>query len=106
MEMQDNMALTDKVWHVSLGGSYIGTLTPSGTDGQWTTAAFAPGEAWGNFAPWFAQAFAAFKSGDNAAWQGIYQQITMMGLAIAADDGESYSNPTLHIDGASAWFAV
>jgi hypothetical protein len=29
-----------------------------------------------------------------------------MKLTISTDDGESYTNPTLHIDGANAWFIV
>ena len=100
------MALTDKAWHVSIGGTYIGTLTPNGSDGQWVTASFAQGDGWGNFAPWFQQAYAAFSAGDDATWQTVYQQLTLMHLSIAADDGETHASPTLHIDGGNAWFSV
>ena len=100
------MALTDKTWQITVGGTWIGTLTPTGSDGQWVTATFSPGDGWGNFAPWFAQAYAAFSGGDEAAWQTTYSQLTMMGLAITADDGESLSSPTIHIDGANAWIAA
>lgn len=100
------MALADKTWQITVGGTWIGTLTPTGADGQWVTAAFAPGDGWGNFAPWFSQAYAAFSGGDEAAWQATYSQLTMMGLAITADDGESVANPTIHIDGSNAWFSA
>jgi hypothetical protein len=98
------VALTDKAWHITVGGTWIGTLTPSGTDGEWVTASFSPGDGWGNFAPWFAQAYAAFAGGDQAGWQKVYEQLTLMKIAIAADDGESHANPTIHIDGSNAWF--
>ncbi len=98
--------MTDKNWHIYIGNSYIGTLTPTGADDQWYQATFTAGDAWGNFAPWFNQAFAAHQSGDQAGWQNVYQQLTLMGLTITADDGESYSNPTILIDGGSAWFVV
>ena len=100
------MALTEKNWHIYVGGSLIGTLTPTGSDGQWVTASFAPGDGWGNFAPWFAQAYAAFQSGDDAGWQNVYSQLATMKLSIAADDGETHPNPTIHIDGTNAWIAV
>jgi hypothetical protein len=100
------VAITDKVWNVYIGQSWIGTLTPTSADNQWYYADFTPGDAWGNFAPWFLQAVQAHKSGDEDGWKSIYQQITLMNLTIAADDGESYTNPSLHIDGAHAWFIV
>lgn len=100
------MALTDKAWHITVGGTWIGTLTPTGTDGDWVTASFTPGDGWGNFAPWFARAYAAFAAGDSAAWENIYSQLTLMKLSISADDGESYANPTIHIDGSNAWFSA
>ncbi len=102
----DPVAITDKVWHVYVGQSWIGTLTPTNADNQWYYASFAPGDAWGNFAPWFAQAVQAHTAGDQAGWEKVYQQLTLMKLTLSADDGESYANPTLHIDGANAWFTV
>jgi hypothetical protein len=100
------VALTDKAWHISVGDTVIGSLTPTGADGQWVTATFAPGDGWGNFAPWFSQAYAAFAAGDEAGWQTTYTQLTTMGLAITADDGETYASPTIHIDGTNAWFSA
>jgi hypothetical protein len=100
------MALTDKAWHITVGGTWIGTLTPTGSDGQWVTASFTQGDAWGNFAPWFSQAYAAFSAGDEAGWQNVYNQLTMMKIAIAADDGETYATPIIHIDGSNAWFSA
>lgn len=100
------MSITDKVWHIYVGSSHIGTLMPTGADENWYYASFAQGEAWGNFAPWFKQALDAHQSGDQDAWESIYSQLTMMGLTMTADDGESYTSPTLHIDGGNAWFVV
>jgi hypothetical protein len=100
------VSILDKTWHIYLGGSHIGTLTPTGADDNWYYANFTQGDAWGNFAPWFQQALTAFNAGDSAKWEGIYSQLTMMGLSLHADDGESYANPTLHIDGGTAWFTV
>ena len=100
------MSITEKLWQVYVGQSWIGTLSPTGSDDNWFYADFTEGDGWGNFAPWFKNAIEAHKSGDNATWETTYQQLTMMGLTISAEDGESYSNPTLHIDGASAWFIV
>ena len=100
------MSITDKTWHVYVGESWIGSLTPSGADDDWYYADFSQGDAWGNFAPWFQQAVEAHKAGDEATWQNVYSQLTAMGLTIRADDGESYNNPTIHIDGGNAWFIV
>ena len=100
------MSILDKTWHVYVGGSYIGTLTPTGSDDHWYYADFTQGDAWGNFAPWFKQAVDAFNAGDNAKWEGVYSQLTAMGLTLSSDDGEAYDAPTLHIDGGSAWFVV
>jgi hypothetical protein len=100
------VGITDKVWQIYVGDSWIGTLTPTGADDNWYYADFTQGDAWGNFAPWFKQAFEAHQAGDEATWQNVYSQLTLMGLTITADDGEAYDNPTLHIDGNSAWFVV
>ncbi len=100
------MSIQDKVWHVYVGQSWIGTLTPTNADANWYYATFTPGDAWGNFAPWFQKAVEAHKAGDEAGWQQWYSQLTTMGVSIAADDGESYQNPTIHIDGGNAWFVV
>jgi hypothetical protein len=100
------VGITDKVWQVYVGDSWIGTLTPTGADDNWYYADFTQGDAWGNFAPWFKQAFEAHQAGDEATWQNVYSQLTLMGLTITADDGEAYDNPTLHIDGNSAWFVA
>jgi hypothetical protein len=82
------------------------TLTPTGSDDQWYTASFSPGDAWGNFAPWFQKAYEAFSQGDEAGWDGWYSQLTRMGLTLSSDDGESYQNPTIHVDSDRAWFVV
>jgi hypothetical protein len=100
------VALTDKTWHLYVSGTWLGTLTPSGTDGGWCIASFSPGDGWGNFAPWFEKAYQAFQAGDDAGWQAVYQQLTLMKLSISADDGESHANPTVHISGGNAWFSV
>jgi hypothetical protein len=100
------VALTDKAWQITVGGTWIGTLTPTGADGGWVTASFAPGDGWGNFAPWFAQGYAAFAAGDEAGWKNVYSQLTTMGVAITADDGETHANPTIHIDGSNAWLSA
>ena len=98
------MSALEKVWHVYVGDSWVGTLTPTGSDDEWYYANFSQGDAWGNFAPWFQHATEAYNGGDEAGWHNWYSQITAMGLLISSDDGESYRNPTLHIDGDNAWF--
>jgi hypothetical protein len=100
------VSITEKVWHITIGSSWVGSLTPTGADGDWYTAEFTEGDAWGNFAPWFRQAYAAYTAGDEATWRNMALQFQIMGLAISADDGESYANPAILIDGSSAWFAV
>ncbi len=100
------MAVLDKVWQVYVGEAWIGTLSPTGSDSEWYYADFAQGDDWGNFAPWFDQAAAAFKAGDDSAWQNWHGQLTAMGLTITADDGESVHNPTLTINGSNAWFVI
>jgi hypothetical protein len=96
----------DKQWHVYVGQSLIGTLIPTGCDDTWYYADFNQSDAWGNFAPWFQKAAEASNGGDDAEWNKWYSQLTMMGLAITADDGESHANPTLNIDGQKAWFTL
>lgn len=93
------MSALDKTWQVYLGGAHIGTLAPAGIDGEWVVADFQPGDAWGNFAPWFQQAAA----GDEDS----FNQILQMGLSVVADqDGETIDGPALYIDGSSARFVV
>ncbi len=99
------MGISDKTWHLHVGGSWVGTLTPTGSDDTWYYASFSQGDAWGNFAPWFEQAAKAQQAGD-AGWQTTYDQLIAMGVTISADDGETYQNPTVLIDGGSAWFVV
>lgn len=100
------MSVLDKVWHVYVGQSWVGTLTPTGADESWCYADFSPGDAWGNFAPWFIKAAEAFNAGDEARWQSVYDQLMLMGVTLAADDGESYYNPTVITDGNSGCFAI
>ena len=100
------MSILDKPWHIYVGDSWIGTLMPTTSDDTWYYADFSEGDAWGNFAPWFKQAYEAFRAEDDAAWQNIYSQLRLMGLALRSDDGESHANVTVHIDGSSAWFVV
>ena len=100
------MSVLDKVWHVYVGQSWVGTLTPTGADGSWYYADFSPGDAWGNFAPWFIKAAEAFNAGDEAGWQSVYDQLMLMGVTLVADDGESYHNPIMIMDGNSVRFAV
>ncbi|HEC24107.1 MAG TPA: hypothetical protein ENI95_14440 [Chloroflexi bacterium] len=100
------MSILDKVWHVYVGDSWIGTLAPTGADDSWYYADFTEGDAWGNFAPWFREALAAFQAEDAEALEKVYSQLWLMGLVISAEDGESYTNPTVYIDGANAWFSV
>lgn len=100
------MSITEKVWHIYIGESWLGTLTPTGADENWYYADFGEGDAWGNYRPWFMQALEAHQAGDDASWENIYSQLLMMGLALVADDGETYQEPTIHIDGGSAWFLV
>lgn len=100
------MSIQDKTWHLYVGDSWLGTLTPTGADSDWHYAAFTPGDAWGNFKPWFIQAADAHKAGDDAAWNNVFSQLTVMGLALVADDGERYDNPTVVVDGSNAWFVV
>lgn len=96
--------MLDKTWHLYIGQSWLGTLTPNGSDDNWYYADFTEGDAWGNFAPWFKQAAEAQKSGGD--WEAVYQQLYMMGLSLVADDGESFENPAVFVDGSSAWFVV
>lgn len=98
------MSALDKVWHVYIGSSWVGTLTPTGSDDEWYYADFAAGDAWGNFAPWFQSAYECYRGGDEVGWHNWFAQLTAMGLTLSADDGEAYRNPTLHIDGTRAWF--
>jgi len=100
------VSVLDKQWYVYIGQSWIGTLTPTGSDHDWIYADFAQGDAWGNFAPWFQQSLAAFHRGDHDEWNKWYSQLIMMGLTIRADDGESHHHLTLHIDGSKAWFTL
>lgn len=100
------MSVLGKVWHVYVGGSWVGTLTPTGTQGDWVEASFSPGDAWGNFAPWFIQAAEAFGAEDEESWQSPLSQLAMMGVSLVADDGETHANPTVITDGSSGWFAV
>lgn len=100
------VSVLDKAWHLYVGQSWVGTLTPTGSDETWYQASFSPGDGWGNFAPWFQRAYEAFSNGDEAGWNNWYSQLSQMGLVLTADDGESYQNPTIHIDGSSAWFLV
>ncbi len=100
------MSALDKTWHIYIGGSWLGTLTPTTADDQWYIADFTPGDAWGNFAPWFERAFEAFQNGDQPGWDNWYSQLTAMGVDLTAEDGETHHNPTLHIDGQQAWFLI
>ena len=100
------MGILGAVWHLYVGQSWVGTLTPTGADETWYYADFVEGDAWGNFAPWFTTAFEAFQSGDEEAWQNIFGQLHMMGMALVAESGATYENPTVLIDGSSAWFVV
>lgn len=100
------MAIVHKVWHLYVGGSWIGTLTPTGEDANWVYAEFRQGDAWGNFAPWFRKAYDAHRIGNDAAWEDVYTQLISMDLVITSDDGERYESPTIHIDGRQAWFFV
>lgn len=98
--------MLDKSWHIYLGDSWIGTLHPTTEDGDWIVAEFEAGDAWGNFAPWFQKAAAAYNDGDDAEWDKWYGQLTAMGLVIVADDEEAYDNPVILVDGAQAWFSL
>ncbi|NDJ53378.1 MAG: hypothetical protein GYB68_09880 [Chloroflexi bacterium] len=98
------MGVQEKVWHMFIGDSWLGTLTPTGADDSWYYADFNAGDSWGNFAPWFEQAVAAHMSGDDAGWENVYSQLLTMGLILSSDDGEVLNGPTVHIDGSSAWF--
>ncbi len=100
------MSVLDKTWNLYVGQSWIGALTPTGSENEWVLASFAQGDGWGNFAPWFQKAYDAFSSGDEAGWDNWYSQLTRMGLVLSSDDGEAYQNPTVHIDGTHAWFVV
>ena len=100
------MSIMEKNWHIYVGDSWIGTLTPVGADGDWIEADFAEGNGWGNFAPWFQKTADAYHAGNDDEWDNWYSQLTAMGLIIEADDGEAYTNPTLIIEGNSAWFRV
>jgi hypothetical protein len=95
-----------KIWHVYVGDSWVGTLTPTGADDQWYYAQFSEGDAWGNFAPWFERAVECINCGDDSGWHTWYSQLTAMGIVITSEDGESYRNPTLHIHGNDAWFVL
>ncbi len=93
------MSVLDKTWQVYLGGSHIGTLVPTGSDGGWVYADFQPGDAWGNFAPWFQQA-----AGGS---EDAFNQLLQMGLSLVADqDGETLDSPQLAINGGSARFSA
>lgn len=96
--------MLDKVWHLYIGQSWLGTLTPTGADDNWYYADFTQGDAWGNFAPWFNKAAEAQMSGGD--WESVYQQLYHMGLSLVADDGETYERPQVFVDGGSAWFIV
>jgi hypothetical protein len=98
--------MLSKSWYVFVGESWVGTLHPTGSDDEWIQADFEEGDAWGNFAPWFVKAAEAYQAGDEPGWQSWTLQLTAMGLSLRADDGESFSSPTIIIDGGQAWFAV
>ncbi len=100
------MSVLDKVWHLYIGQSWLGTLTPVNVDGDWVVAEFAQGDAWGNFAPWFVNSAKAFEEGDDEGWQLVYGQLSAMGIALVADDGETVEGPTVITNGDTAWFAV
>ncbi len=105
-EENSPVSLPGKVWHVYVGQSWVGTLTPTGQDGDWIGAGFSQGDAWGNFAPWFVKAAEAHQSGSEADWQEAQSQLAMMGVTLVSDDGETHANPTVITDGISGWFAV
>jgi hypothetical protein len=101
------LSVLDTVWHLYVGSSWIGSLAPTGVDGEWVHAEFNEGDAWGNFAPWFQQAAEAYNAGDDDGWDDIYGQLYMMGMTLAPDDGgEVIPNPTVIVDGPDAWFIV
>ena len=64
--------MLNKVWHVYVGDSWVGTLTPTGSDESWFYANFNQGDAWGNFAPWFQRAMECHNCGDDAGWHNWY----------------------------------
>jgi hypothetical protein len=100
------MGLVEQKWHVYVGDTWLGTLTPTGEHEGWVGADFEPSDNWDNFSPWFAQAYDAHQNGDTGEWERIYSQIETMGLTITADSGETYDNPTLLVSEGEAWFAV
>lgn len=100
------MSVLDNVWHLYIGQSWLGTLTPFEVGGDWIVAEFAQGDAWGNFAPWFVTAAKAFEVGDEEGWQTVYGQLAAMGIALVSDDGETLDSPTVITDGATAWFVA
>jgi hypothetical protein len=100
------VSILDKTWHLYVGQSWVGSLMPTGSDDNWYYADFTEGDAWGNFRPWFVKAVEAQQAGDEGAWQATYEQLSFMGMALVADDGERYDSPTVFINGGSAWFVV
>lgn len=95
-----------KTWYVYVGSSWVGTVDPVGNSGDWIEANFHEGDHWGNFAPWFTRAFDAYHAGDDGTWDDVYGQLATMGIVLEAEDGERYENPTLLINGGSAWIAT
>ena len=100
------MDVLNTLWHLYVGQSWIGTLTPTDADDTWYYAVFSQGDAWGNFAPWFVKAYEAYAAGDEAGWQNVYDQLYLMGMTLVAEDGDAYENPTVLVDGSQAWFVV
>lgn len=99
------MGVLGTVWRLYVGSSLIGTLIPTGVDGEWVHAEFSAGDVWGNFAPWFRKAAEAYHAGDNPAWNELHAQLYMMGMTLTRDDGgETIRNPTVIVDGPDAWF--
>lgn len=100
------MDVLNTLWHLYVGQSWVGTLTPTDADDTWYYAVFSQGDAWGNFAPWFVKAYEAYAAGDEAGWQNVYDQLYLMGMALVAEDGDAYENPTVLVEGSQAWFVV
>ena len=100
------MDVLNTLWHLYVGQSWVGTLTPTDADDTWYYAVFSQGDAWGNFAPWFVKAYEAYAAGDEAGWQNVYDQLYLMGMTLVAEDGDAYENPTVLVDGSQAWFVV
>ena len=100
------MDVLNTLWHLYVGQSWIGTLTPTDADDTWYYAVFSQGDAWGNFAPWFVKAYEAYAAGDEAGWQNVYDQLYLMGITLVAEDGDAYEDPTVLVDGSQAWFVV